>query len=82
MKNKDLIAMEKAKIVEKMNQAIADNDAKAFNEAFAELCQKIEENVLEEAKEMLLVEDVEDRDFLGKLFEAMYEELPEPKKKK
>ena len=34
------------------------------------------------AKEMLLVEDVEDRDFLGKLFEAMYEELPEPKKKK
>ena len=34
------------------------------------------------AKEMLFVEDVEDRDFLGKLFEAMYEELPEPKKKK
>ncbi len=36
----------------------------------------------EGAKEMLLVEDVEDRDFLNKLFEAMYEELPEPKKKK
>lgn len=36
----------------------------------------------EGAKEMLLVENVENRDFLNKLFEAMYEELPEPKKKK
>ena len=36
----------------------------------------------EGAKEMLLVEDIEDRDFLHKLFEAMCEELPEPKKKK
>lgn len=35
----------------------------------------------EGAKEMLLVEDVGDRDFLGRLFEAVYEELPEPKKK-
>ena len=35
----------------------------------------------EGAKEMLLVEDIEGRDFLNKLFEAMYEELPEPKKK-
>ena len=36
----------------------------------------------EGAKEMLLVEDIEDRVLLKKLFEAMYEELPEPKKKK
>ena len=36
----------------------------------------------EGAKEMLLVEDIEDRDFLKELFEAMYVELPEPKKKK
>ena len=36
----------------------------------------------EGAKEMLLVEDIEDRDFLNKLFEAMYEELPKPKKRK
>ena len=36
----------------------------------------------EGAKEMLLVENVEDRDFLNKLLESMYEELPEPKKKK
>ena len=36
----------------------------------------------EGAKEMLLVEDIEDKASLTKLFEAMYEELPEPKKKK
>ena len=30
----------------------------------------------EGAKEMLLVEDIEDRELLAKLFEAMYEELP------
>lgn len=35
----------------------------------------------EGAKGMLLVEDIEDKDFLNKLFEAMYEELPEPKKR-
>ena len=33
------------------------------------------------AKEMLLVEDVEDRDFLKQLFEAIYGELPKAKKK-
>ena len=53
MKNKDVLAMEKAKIVEKMNQAIKDDDAKAFSEAFTELCQKIEDNVLEQAKTAL-----------------------------
>ena len=36
----------------------------------------------EGAKEMLLVDDVEDREFLRKLLEAMYDELPAPKKKK
>ena len=36
----------------------------------------------EGAKPMLLVEDVEDKDFLVRLFDAMYGELPEPKKKK
>ena len=36
----------------------------------------------EGAKEMLLVEDIENRDFLRQLFEAMYEELPKPKKRK
>ena len=36
----------------------------------------------EGAKEMLLVDDVDSKDFLTKLFDAMYEELPAPKKKK
>ena len=36
----------------------------------------------EGAKEMLLVEDVDSKDFLTKLFNAMYEELPAPKKRK
>lgn len=36
----------------------------------------------EGAKDMLLVEEVDDREFLKELFEAMYPELPEPKKKK
>jgi len=36
----------------------------------------------EGAKEMLLVDDVENRKFLSKLLESMYDELPAPKKKK
>ena len=35
----------------------------------------------EGAKEMLLVDDVENRRFLRELLEAMYNELPAPKKK-
>lgn len=35
----------------------------------------------EGAKEMLLVEDIDDREFLTQLFEAMYDELPKPKQK-
>ena len=35
----------------------------------------------EGAKEMLLVEDVDNREFLTELFLAMYDELPAPKKK-
>ena len=31
---------------------------------------------------MILVDDVENREFLQKLLEAMYDELPVPKKKK
>ncbi len=34
------------------------------------------------AKEMLLVDDIENKEFLRELLEAMYDELPAPKKKK
>ena len=36
----------------------------------------------EGAKEMILVEDVDNADFLRELFRAIYDELPEPKKKR
>lgn len=36
----------------------------------------------EGAKEMILVDDVENKEFLRNLFESVYEELPEPKRKK
>lgn len=84
MKNKDVLAMEKAKIVEKMNQAIKDDDTKAFSEAFMELCDKIEENVMEQAKEMLTEQDAtilaqrgvrqltsSEREYYEKVIEAM-----------
>lgn len=36
----------------------------------------------EGAKEMILVDDLKNREFLGELLEAMYDELPAPKKKR
>ena len=36
----------------------------------------------EGAKEMLLVEEVENRELMRKLLDALYEELPAPKKKR
>ncbi|WP_407415435.1 TfoX/Sxy family protein [Methanobrevibacter sp.] len=36
----------------------------------------------EGAKKMLLVDEVENRELLRELFDAMYEELPAPKKKR
>ena len=36
----------------------------------------------EGAKEMLLVDDVDNKEFLRELLDAMYNELPAPKKKK
>lgn len=36
----------------------------------------------EGGKEMLMVDDVDDRDFLTELFNRMFDELPEPKTKK
>ena len=36
----------------------------------------------EGAKEMLMVDDIDNKGFLRELIEAMYDELPQPKKKK
>ena len=40
------------------------------------------ERPYEAAKEMLLVRNVEDKEFLTRLFKAIYDELPAPKPKK
>nr|WP_314376311.1 TfoX/Sxy family protein [uncultured Granulicatella sp.] len=40
------------------------------------------EKPYEGAKEMILVENVEDKEFLTDLFKAIYDELPAPKPKK
>ncbi len=50
---------------------------KPTKSALAFLPQASRELPYEGAKEMLLVEDVEDRKLLEKLLRAMYEELPE-----
>lgn len=90
MKSKDILAMEKAKFVEKMNQAIKDDDAQAFSEAFSELCQKIEDNVLEQARDMITEQDAtvlaqrgvrqltsKEKEYYEKVIEAM--KSPNPK---
>ena len=50
--------------------------------AFSYIPQAVYELPYEGAKEMLLVEDVDQKEFLTGLFRAMYEELPAPKKRK
>lgn len=48
MRNKDALAKQKAEILEQMNKAIAENDEKAFVEAFEKLSMNIQENILAE----------------------------------
>ena len=55
---------------------------KPVEAAAARMPQAGRERPYEGAKEMLLVDRVEDREFLQELVEAMYEELPEPKEKR
>ena len=44
--------------------------------------EAVMETPYEGAKEMLLVDNVEDKEFLRELLETMYEELPPPRKKR
>ena len=55
---------------------------KPTNSAREKLPMAAMELPYEGAKEMLLVDRLEDRPFLEELLTGMYEELPEPKKKK
>lgn len=55
---------------------------KPVNSAISLMPNAIYELPYAGAKEMLLVDDVDNKDFLSKLFDAMYDELPAPKKKR
>ena len=55
---------------------------KPTNSAVAMMPDAAREIPYEGAKEMLLVDNVDSRDFLAGLITAVYGELPEPKKKK
>ena len=63
---------------------ICDNRllVKPVKAALSMMPAPVYERPYEGAKEMLLVDHVDSKDFLTKLFNAMYEELPAPKKRK
>ena len=50
MKNKDLLALQKAEIMNKLNQALKDGNDEAFQAAFTEYTDMLQEAVLAEAK--------------------------------
>ena len=56
--------------------------AKPVKSAIALLPDAVYECPYEGAKEMLLVDRTDDKEFMTELFTAMYEELPVPKTKK
>ena len=55
---------------------------KPTKSAFEMMPDAASELPYEGAKEMLLADNIEDKEFMQSLIEAVYEELPEPKKKK
>ena len=89
MKNLDVLEREKNEIVQRMNQAIKDNDTEAFQTAFVELCDKIQERVIEQARGIVEESDSRilsergihqltstERTYYQKLIEAMKEKDP------
>jgi len=50
MKNKDLLALQKAEIMNKLNQAIKDGNDEAFQAAFTEYTDMLQEAVISEAQ--------------------------------
>lgn len=84
-----MLEKEKKEIVQKMNNAIQKNDAEAFQAAFVELCDKIQEKVLEQAKGIVMEVDQkvladrgvrqltsEERTYYQKVIEAMKSQSP------
>lgn len=90
MKNLDVLQKEKEAIVQKMNQAITDNNTEAFQSAFVELCDKIQESVIQEARGIVAEADQrvlaergvhqltsKEREYYQKVIDAM--KSPNPK---
>lgn len=50
MKNKDLLALQKVEIMNKLNQALKDGDDEVFQTAFTEYTDMLQEAVLQEAR--------------------------------
>lgn len=55
---------------------------KPVKSAISLMSDAILETPYDGAKEMILVDDIDNKEFLTKLFNVMYDELPAPKKKK
>ena len=55
---------------------------KPVKSALSYMTEAVYELPYDGAKEMLLVDDVDNKEFLTGLFNAMYDELPAPKRKK
>ena len=90
MKNLDLLQQKKAEIANKMNQAMKDNDEKAFAEAFEEYTDILQEAVLAEAQGLVQAADnqilagrgvrvltSEERKYYEKVVEAMKSKSPQ-----
>uniref|UniRef100_UPI004056D08B hypothetical protein n=1 Tax=Agathobacter sp. TaxID=2021311 RepID=UPI004056D08B len=56
--------------------------SKEYLDFISEQLSELDELPYDGAKEMLLVDDVDSKEFLTRLFDAMYNDLPAPKKKK
>jgi hypothetical protein len=89
MKNLDMLQQKKAEIANKMNQAMRDNDEKAFAQAFEEYTNILQEAVLAEAKGLVQANDntilagrgvrvltSEERQYYEKVIEAMKSSNP------
>ena len=89
MKNLDAIQEKRKAILQKMSAAIQANDTDAYNQAFDELCQEIQDNVLEKAKQFAGENDSrilsdrgvrqltsKEKEYYEKLIDAMKSEDP------
>ena len=57
MKNLDLVQEERSKILQKMNKAITENDTEAYQEAFSDLANSIQQVVLSEYEQAVQSND-------------------------